>query len=422
MQWKKVWTVARHEYITNVKRPGFIIMTAIIPVLAGLGLLLGAVGGGLFGGQAVEKVGRFFEETFEIGAKRIGVVDHSGYFTPILPEYQGQYILYPDEEAAKKALLADEVKAVLVISDDYLKTGDVTVMTMGSGFGAAAIEDSAKVRGFFIAHLVRDRVDPAIRQRAADPIDAEPLVISREGEARGGGPLGFVFTFLIPYFLAFLLVMTIFVSSGYLLQSVAEEKESRVIEIIISSVSPMELMAGKVVGLGALGLTQIVIWLLTAWGVSGGVVALFAVMGAVTLPLKTLVLVVIYYLLGFSLYAVLMAGTGSLGTTMRESQQIAGIFTMFAAVPYMLSGFLFANPNVLLARILSFFPLTAPTMMMMRLPLADVPLVDVVGSIAVLVLSIPVALWLGAKLFRVGLLIYGKRPTLREIWLIIRSG
>ena len=183
----------------------------------------------------------------------------------------------------------------------------------------------------------------------------------------------------------------------------------------------MELMAGKVIGLGALGLTQILVWLLTAWGVTGGAVALFAIMGAVTLPLKTLILVVIYYLLGFSLYAVLMAGTGSLGTTMRESQQIAGIFSMFAAVPYMLSGFLFANPNMLLARILSFFPLTAPTMMMMRLPLADVPWVDVAGSIVVLLLSIPAALWLGAKLFRVGLLIYGKRPTLKEIWLIIRS-
>jgi ABC-2 type transport system permease protein len=106
---------------------------------------------------------------------------------------------------------------------------------------------------------------------------------------------------------------------------------------------------------------------------------------------------------------------------MRESQQLAGIFSMFAAVPYMLSGFLFTNPNMTLARVLSYFPLTAPTMMMLRLPMAEVPWVDVVGSVVILLASIPVALWAGSKLFQVGLLIYGKRPTLREIWLILQS-
>ncbi len=95
-------------------------------------------------------------------------------------------------------------------------------------------------------------------------------------------------------------------------------------------------------------------------------------------------------------------------------------FRLRPSIPYMLSGFLFAAPNVLVARILSFFPLTAPTMMMLRLPLAEVPWVDVVGSIVVLLLSLPAALWTGGNLFRVGLLIYGKRPTLREIWGILR--
>ena len=141
-----------------------------------------------------------------------------------------------------------------------------------------------------------------------------------------------------------------------------------------------------------------------------------------SIPARVLILGVVYYLLGYTLYAILMAGVGALGTTMQESQQLAGIFSFCAAVPYMISGFLFANPNMLIARVLSFFPLTASTMMMMRIPLAEVGWVDVVGSIVVLLLSIPAALWVGAKLFRVGLLIYGKRPTLRDIWLILRSG
>jgi ABC-2 type transport system permease protein len=202
---------------------------------------------------------------------------------------------------------------------------------------------------------------------------------------------------------------------------VAEEKESRVVEIVVSSVRPVELMAGKVAGLGALGLTQVLVWVASATGFSGGAVALLAVAGAASIPARVLALGVVYYLLGYTLYAILMAGAGALGTTMRESQQLAGVFSFFAAVPYMISGFLFANPNMAIARALSFFPLTAPTMMMLRLPLAEVPWVDVVGSIVVLLLSVPAALWVGAKLFRVGLLVYDKRPTLREIWLILRG-
>jgi len=265
-------------------------------------------------------------------------------------------------------------------------------------------------------------VDPPLRERAADPVDVEPRVISASGETQGGGPWGIVFTFVVPYFLAIFLVTTIFVSSGYLLQSVAEEKESRVVELVISSVRPVELMAGKVAGLGVLGLTQVLVWVLSAWGFSGGAVSLLAIAGAASVSLRVLVLGVVYYLLGYTLYAILMAGVGALGTTMQESQQLAGIFSFFAAIPYMISGFLFANPNMLIARVLSFFPLTASTMMMLRLPLAEVGWVDVVGSIVVLLLSIPAALWVGVKLFRVGLLIYGKRPTLKEIWGILRGG
>jgi len=416
MNWRKIWVVTRHEYLTNVRRAGFIIMTALAPALGIIVLLFGA----FFAGQA-QKLGAFFERQFEVGDAPIGVVDGSGYFSPILPAYQMDFIAYGNEEEAEVALRAEDISKVLVINADYVETGQIVVMSMGSGFSAATVSDSGTVRAFLVDHLLEGQVDPALRRRAADPMAVEPRVLSSGGETQGEGPWGFAFTFIIPYFLAVFLVTTIFVSSGYLLQSVAEEKESRVIEIIVSSVRPLELMAGKVAGLGALGLTQVLVWMVSAAGFSGGAVALLAIAGAASIPARVLILGVIYYLLGYTLYAILMAGAGALGTTMRESQQLAGIFSFFAAVPYMVSGFLFANPNMLVARVLSFFPLTAPTMMMMRIPLAEVPWVDVVGSIVVLLISIPAALWAGAKLFRVGLLIYGKRPTVKEIWLILRG-
>jgi ABC-2 type transport system permease protein len=416
MDWHKVWVVARHEYLTNVRRAGFIIMTTIVPLLGIVALVFVT----LFAGQA-QQLGELLAEQFDMAGKLTGVVDRSGYFSPILPEYQDSFRLYESEDRAEEALLAEEISSILVMEEDYLETGLVVVVTTGSGFGAAAASDSPTIRAFFVDHLLAGQVDPTLRQRAAAPMSAEPRVISSGGRTQGEGGWGFVFTFVIPYFLSILLVTTIFISSGYLLQSVAEEKESRVIEIVVSSVRPVELMTGKVAGLGALGFTQVLIWMVSAAGFSGGAVALLAVVGAASIPARVLILGVVYYLLGFTLYAILMAGIGALGATMQESQQLAGVFSFFAAVPYMISGFLFTNPNMLIARVLSFFPLTAPTMMMLRLPLAEVPWVDVAGSIVLLLVSIPAALWVGAKLFRVGLLIYGKRPTLREIWFILRG-
>ncbi len=415
MDWRKVWTVARHEYLVNVRRAGFIIMTAIVPAGAILTLFLGA----FFAGQ-LQRVGNFLERQFDTGDKHIGVVDRSGIFSPILPQYEDYFVPYRSEEEAQAALLDEDVEAVLVIGEDYMETGRVVVVTSGSGFGAAIVQDSATVRSFFVDHLLAGQVDETLQQRVAWPLNIQSRVISSGGTAQEG-PWSLAFTFLIPYFLALFLVMTIFVSSGYLLQSVAEEKESRVIEIVISSVRPVELMTGKVAGLGALGLTQVLVWLASTWGFSGGATVVFALAGATAIPMRVLVLGVIYYILGYTLYAILMAGVGALGTTMRESQQLAGIFSFFAAVPYMFSGVLFANPNMPIARALSFFPLTAPTMMMMRIPLAEVPWVDVAGSIIVLIASIPAALWVGTKLFQVGLLVYGKRPTLREVWRILRG-
>jgi ABC-2 type transport system permease protein len=409
---RKIWVIARHEYLVNLRRPGFIIMTALVPLLGALGLLAAA----FFGGQA----STFFKRHFAPDPKQIGVVDHLGAFTPILPAYQDRYHLFADEEAGRAALRADEITTLLVIPTDYVETGQVMVLSKGSGFSVAAVDDSEAMRAFFVDHLVRDELDPTLRQRLADPI--EPVLLSLDDEGRSAGePLGVALNIVVPYSLSILLIMTIFTSSGYLLQGVAEEKTSRVIEIVLSSVTAWELLAGKVLGLGALGLTQVLVWLTSALGLSGGVMSLLGVATPLLARPEVFVLGLIYYLLGFLVHAVVMAAVGALGTTVRESQQLAGIFSMAAAIPLMLGGFLFPNPNVTLARALSWFPLTAPTMMLLRLPMVEVPTVDIVGSIAVLVLSIPAVLWAGAKVFRMGLLMYGKRPSLAQVVQALRE-
>ena len=409
---RKIGIIARHEYLVNVRRLGFIIMTALVPLLGALGLLIAA----FFGGQA----GAFFERQFAPEPKEMGVVDHLGSFTPILPAYRERYHLFADEESGRAAVEADEINTLLVIPEEYVESGQVMVLSKGSALSAAVMEDSASVRRFFVDHLLRDEVDPALRKRLSDPI--EPVLVSLEAEGQPqGGPLSTGLNIMVPYFLGILLIMTIFTSSGYLLRSVAQEKTSRVIEILLSSVTAQELLAGKVLGLGALGLTQVIIWLVSALGLSRGAVSLLGV----ALPLLTrsevFILGLVYYLLGFLVYAVLMGAVGALGTTMQESQQLAGIFSLMATIPLMLSGFMFSNPNMTLFRVLSWFPLTAPTVMMLRLPMVEVPAVDIVGSIVMLLVSIPAVLWAGAKVFRMGLLMYGKRPSLVQVVRALRE-
>ena len=409
---RKVFIVARQEYLTNVRRVGFIVMTLLVPLMGAVGLFVAA----FFGGQAAS----FFASTFVPEEGNIGIVDEMGAFTPLLPKYEEQFTLYGDQEQGRAAVRDKVIASLLVIPDDYMDTGKVTIITREGGFSAAVLEDSETMQAFFVDHLLQDEVDPQVRARVADPI--EPVLVSLEAKAEPeGGPLAIVLNMMVPYFLGILLIMTIFVTSGYLLQGVAREKTSRVMEIILSSVTAQELLAGKVLGLGALGLTQIVIWLGSSVALSGGTLGLLGIALPLLVRPQLLVLGVVYYILGFLVYAVLMGGVGALGTTQQESQQLAGIFSFLAAIPLMIGGFMFTNPNMIIVRVLSWFPLTAPTMMLLRMPMTEVPLVDVVGSLVMLIVAIPVILWVGSKIFRMGLLMYGKRPGLRQVFHALRQ-
>ncbi len=410
MNWRKVWAIIRHEYMVNIRRPGFIIMTLIVPVVGVISLGLSA-----FAGKAV---GGTLERLFGPSAYTIAVVDESGYFQPILPDFAEEFVLYPDVASARAALEEGKVTVVMHIPQDYVDTGRVFVYSTGSGMSVAMLSDSERVQSFFVAHLAREYVPDRVLARLTDAVARFVPVEEEAGPAPG--PFTFVFTFLLPYLFAILLIISVFISSGYLLQGIAEEKENRLVELVLSSVSALEWFVGKVIGLGAVGLTQLLVWVVAIGGLSGGAVALFA-MSIPALPLYKLLILPVFYLLGYLLFAVLYAGLGALGTSHRESQQVAGIISFIAAVPFMVSGVLFTNPNSPIIRALTFFPFTAASMIMLRLPLSDVPLADIVIALVSLLITIPLAAWFGAKLFRMGILMYGKRPSLKEVWAALRA-
>ncbi len=407
----KIWTIAWHEYSTNVRRLGFIFVTLLFPALGAIGLVIAV----FFSGEATN----LLRAQFARQPKPVGVVDHSRLFTPIAPSFADQFIAFADEDAARRALLAEQIGTYYVIPADYLASGQITAYVQNLFSSSGSSTASGDLRAFLVNGLLAGKVDAATLERAANPAKLDLVTLDEKGKSQAGGIFAILAGFIAPYFFSILLFIAVFAASGYLLRSVSEEKESRVIEILLSSVSPAQLLAGKMLGLGALGLTQVSVWFGSSIVLSGGVAALFA--GAiVVLNPGAFVLAALYFVLGFLLFSALMAAAGSLGTNMRESQQLAGIFTFAATIPWFFASILFANPNNVLVRVLSFFPLTAPTMMMLRLPMTDVPAIDIVISLAVLLFSIPIALWAGAKVFRLGLLMYGKRPALAEIWRALR--
>ncbi len=409
-----ILTIARHEFAVNVRRPGFIFFTLLIPALGLIGLLVA----GFFSGQALS----FLESTFDNNSqvRPTGLIDESGLFTPLPPEYAADYQVFTAEAAARAALLAGALNGYVVIPADYLATGDLTAYAVGGLFDAVSV-DSDDLRDLLVHGLLAGQVDDQVLARVIDPADVNPVMLTAEGQPTSGGDIGSVVAgFLIPYALSIFLIISIFTASSYLLRSVSEEKETRVIEVVLSSVSATQLLTGKVLGLGALGLTQVLVWLASSIVFTGGLGAVVAGL-VVTLSPWLFVLSGLYFLLGYLLYGTLMASAGALGTSQRESQQMAGVFSFGAAVPFMFNSLFIASPNGAIARFLSIFPLTAPTAMMLRLPLTTVSPLDLALSLGGLALTIPFALWGGAKVFRMGLLLYGKRPSLKQIWLSLRQ-
>lgn len=410
---RNIMVIARHEYLTNIRRTGFILMTVLVP-LFGLLMLLAAA---LFGGQ----LGQTLERELGGLADKMALVDQQGSFSTLPPEYADRFVLLPDEEAARAAVRNSEYPMAMVITPDYLETGRVVVLTRESAGRTQMLADNDYIKAFFVGQLLHDQVSPALQRRVANPLNIEVVDATAGAASEADKGVGNIMAgLLVPYLLGLLLVITIFVSSGYLLQGIAEEKSSRVVEIVVSSVSATEMLAGKIIGLGALGLTQIAIWLAATFGLSTASVGMLGFALPVATRPEIYVLAVVYYILGFLIYATLMGVASALGTSQQESQQLGGMLSMFAAAPFFLAGFVIQNPNMMLARIFSWFPLTGPSMMLLRLPMGRVPWIDVAGSIVMALLAIPLLLWLGAKIFRMGLLMYGKRASVGEIWQALR--
>jgi ABC-2 type transport system permease protein len=216
-------------------------------------------------------------------------------------------------------------------------------------------------------------------------------------------------------------MISIFFASGFLFQSVTEEKENRVIEILLSSVSSKQLLVGKVLGLGAAGLIQVAVWLITIIVFSQVAQGIIPALSNLSIPASLIGWGLVYFILGYLLFAALYAGVGSIGASAREGQGWSTIFVLPAILPYYFSYFIISSPESAVSRALTFFPLTSPITSMMRLATHGISAWEIALSLIILAGSIALTMWFAAKIFRVFLLMYGKRPALREIIRYVRE-
>ena len=188
------------------------------------------------------------------------------------------------------------------------------------------------------------------------------------------------------------------------------------IEVLLTSVSPLAVMVGKVLALVATGLIQIAVWVATVAIIGPHIFYKISDAGQLTIEPVTLALVIGFFLTGYLVFAVAMAGIGAATTSIKEASQISMIVTLPGIVPAMFLGMLLENPDGGFSRVLSFIPFTAPVTMMVRLAASDVPLSEVLASLAVLLVTGVALLWISARVFRAGLLMYGQRMSLRGVF------
>ena len=311
------------------------------------------------------------------------------------------------------ATLAEgNISALFVITDDYMETGLVEWLHTTSGLTADLQDDGAadKVRQLLRRSVLADRLAPDIETRFLSPATFESTVVNEDGTTKEGAREAAFLS--VSYIFGFLLMFAIMMGGNFLMESVSDEKQNRMIEVLLTSVSPPGMMAGKVFGMGAITLAQLLIWGVSVSLVGPRILGFLPELGELTIEPLMIVWMVAFFLAGYFVVSVVLAGIGAATNSSKESSQISAFVTIPMITPLALFQFIVGDPDGLAAIVMSFIPFTAPLTMMMRLGATEVANQEIVASLFVTVLGGFVLLWVSARVFRAGLLMYGQRMTL----------
>ncbi len=399
----KLWLVAKHEYRKMVGKKSFLIATLGVPLLIVVGMAI------------VILVAISSEDS-----RPLGYVDHAGILRPdafaALGDDEKRVAIhaYPDETAVRAALEAEEIQAYYIIPADYLQQPAVELYYLEKEPGSGACED---FWDFMRAGLVLQQLPEKTQARAF--YGAELTIRTGDGKRELGSHDGL--SLVMPFAGAIFFFIVVLSGGGYMLQAVTDEKENRTMEILATSLAPEQLIGGKALGLMAVALTQVGVWVVA---LAGGLLIgaqFVAELRALQVPWGLLGMTALYFLPAYALVSGLMTVIGASVTEVQQGQQISGIINMLFTFPMFFLSVLIAKPNSPLVIALSLFPTTSFTTILLRWGLTVIPFWQLAVSWLLLVASAAGSVWLAARVFRLGMLRYGQRLSLKGILTDLRE-
>jgi ABC-2 type transport system permease protein len=428
---RRILLVARREYLAYVRTKTFILSVVMLPLILAMAFGLPAIL------ESMPKPPKAFTVIDETGHYAAALIDsvraEAGVPGGIIRIEMRDHVYLPPaqlelpagEKARDAALQAQAVGGKLfawfvIHADSTGRASGLDFYTMDVSSQRLAQLVRRLLNRMLLIEDLRPRVgDLAFLERALLGVELNTHAVTAEGEevatvahaARAYAPLAFVY----------LLWIAVLTMSSYLMTSTVEEKSSRIVEILLSSVSPFEFLMGKLVGLAGAGLTQ-----LGAWAIAGVLISSAIPGGGVTHQILSglagaftgfnVFWFVLFFLLGFLFYASFYIGIGSVCNTLREAQNLLQPVMVVMMIPLFLMVYVTNNPDTIFAVIGSFIPPFTPFLMMNRIPATPpAPLWQILLAAVLMILSTWAAVRASAKIFRIGVLMYGKRPTLPEI-------
>lgn len=406
---KKSLYVAKWEFLEKIKTKSFIISIVLTPVI----IIFFSMAPMLLSGEEPE------------ATKVIGLIDTTGTFYKPLQEKvdnillnnnQPQFLIFnyskgnlSFEELKMKGdqgVINKDVEGLLVIHNGNTDSVFVEYRSLSVG----SIRELRKIENILDEIRIEREfnisgADTSLLSKIKNSIDITSIKIDKEGKESKSN---FLVTFFSSFIFIMLLMVMILTSGGMLIRSLLEEKSNRLIEIIASSCTSNELLIGKVLGLSALGITQMLIWILFGIAISGTTMVPLEAFNNI-LPIFG------YFILGFVFYTALFVGIGSVVTTEQEAQQVTGYLTMVLLLPTVLAMNAIENPESFLVKILTYIPFTSPPVMILRLNVAPVQTEVIISTVLLMLAATLITIYISSKIFKIGILSYGKRPTFKEL-------
>ncbi len=413
---KKALIVARWEYVEKVKSKTFLIGIVVTPLLM---VVMGILPG-------------LFASKEDVSTRAIGLIDMTGKFASEFKKRMEENYLLEDKSPnyiveilttnfehdfaglltiAEAKVLSDELEGYCIIRSTNVTDSLVEYRSKNVGdFRLSSRIDETLGNIIMERKLLALGLEPSLMKELEVHIRTKTVKIS-EGTSEESG---FLQVFFRAYAVMMMLFFVILTSGQMLVRSVLEEKANRIVEILVSSCSSTELMAGKVLGLSGLAITQVSVW--------GLIAAVLAVnLNFQFVDFGQAVLLLIYFLLGYLFYAAIFIGVGAPVTTEQEAQQITSYLVIMVILPIVIAIPAIQNPNAAWLQILSFVPFLTPTMMALRVTILTPSPWEIVGTIVILLFSTFGAMWMAGRIFRIAILATGTRPGIREMFRWLRA-